>query len=1570
MSRGILYSLGAGARKSLVLLWTAVLLCSMLLQSMAFAAPAPALALDPDVFELDGNVEGSPSVAGDDWNNVYNGGDSAFETVFITDKINGNGDEIFTGGDTKDISNIPNWLWTDTVQPQDKNDISHAYAAAYRDGGDLIVNVGLDRYASNGAGQVGFWFLQGNFGMAAGGSFNGSHAVGDVLVQIDFENGGSNPIARVYKWTGSGIALQSSGGSCTTSTAGTECAVASTSPTNPAWPYDDKGTGGADNDIPAGGFVEAGINLTDLGLDGSCFASFLAETRSSPSESSTLSDFAFGSFALCSKPDISTHVRQGSSGISVINKGESVYDRAVLTGGSGTVTGTVTFYVCDNGATVDGCASGGTKVGSAVTLVDGQADSADFTPSSTGYFCFRAEYEPASGSKYLASSHTNKTTECVQVIPAEIDLIKTADKASVSAGEPIGFTLTIKSKGPGSAFGVKVSDTLPTDAGLDWTLDAANTTGTWDLSGGVLSFGGANGVTMTQGAEFSAHITSPTTKATCGVVNNTGNATTTNDGTDNASANVEVLCPDVKVTKTPDNGSINAGDVATFSIEVKNLGPGKATNVVVTDTLPAGLTWAENEADCSISGGVLTCNAGDLAAGASRTYTVSAVTSKLNCGVIDNTATVTASNERAAQDGNNSDSGAITVKCADIAIEKTADAPTVNAGDQIGFTITVTNAGLGVAYDVTASDSLNGSFAWAIAAPSVCFIVVGTTDPYTAAQMAPGASSSVHVTAPTTAASCGVVPNTATASAANDGSDEASAQTEVLCPDVTVTKTAVASPVNAGDPIAFDIVVTNLGPGAAKGVTLTDTLPGGITWTEDSAQCSIAGGVLTCTFGDLAAAATASVRVSGTTSPAVCGTVPNTAVVAATNEAAAQAGNNSDSDSVVVNCPDVSVVKTADQGTVSAGDPVAFTIVVSNAGPGSAYGVTLDDPLPAGISGWTAGTAGCSIVAGTLHCEIGTLAAGASKTIHVSGTSTKEACTVIPNTATVAATNEKADALGNNQSTANVEVLCPDLLVTKDADNSPISAGDVASYTIKVENIGAGKAYNATLSDPLPAGITWTTQSAGCSIANGTLTCDFGTINAGASRTVTVSGETTAASCGSLPNLATAAAGNEPSGVLENNQDGATIVVDCPQIVITKDTVTPVVSASEGISFDVTVTNTGAGNAYAVTVEDTLPVRPGVAWSIDAANTTGAWTIDNGVLRFGPATLAGGASVTVRILSGTTAASCGTIDNTANLTYQGGSGTNDSSLVVRCPDVTISKSADNSPIMAGQVASYTISVWNMGPGTAYDVVITDTVPAGLTWTEDSADCSITDGVLTCQVGTLVADSDPFTVTLSAPTTAEACGTLPNTAEVAASNEPADATGNNEDSATITVQCASISLVKTAGTAADGAELLLTQPGNVVFTYVVTNTGTADLKDIALVDDNATPADTADDITVICPSTTLEAGTSMTCTATLPVTYGLRTNIAEVTAVPVLDPQGEVSDTDDAVVRVPEPEVTPTPRPTPKLTPPPTSTIDATEEPVNTGTSLLLVLLALAGTMLAVGYLIPTPARSRRRNDRG
>jgi uncharacterized repeat protein (TIGR01451 family) len=128
-----------------------------------------------------------------------------------------------------------------------------------------------------------------------------------------------------------------------------------------------------------------------------------------------------------------------------------------------------------------------------------------------------------------------------------------------------------------------------------------------------------------------------------------------------------------------------------------------------------------------------------------------------------------------------------------------------------------------------------------------------------------------------------------------------------------VLKTAnPAGPVNAGSPIGFDITVSNIGTGLAIAVTLSDPLPGngGLNWSLSPAftGCAVTGAVgtqtLNCTLGDIVAGASVGpIHLTSPTTSASCATIPNTATVAATNEAAANQGNNTSTASVVVNCP-------------------------------------------------------------------------------------------------------------------------------------------------------------------------------------------------------------------------------------------------------------------------------------------------------------------------------------------------------------------------------------------------------------------------------------------------------------------------------------------------------------------------------------------------------------------------------------------------------------------------------------------------------------------------------------------
>ena len=160
------------------------------------------------------------------------------------------------------------------------------------------------------------------------------------------------------------------------------------------------------------------------------------------------------------------------------------------------------------------------------------------------------------------------------------------------------------------------------------------------------------------------------------------------------------------------------------------------------------------------------------------------------------------------------------------------------------------------------------------------------------------------------------------------------------------------------------------------------------------------------------------------------------------------------------------------------------------------------------------------------------------------------------------------------------------------------------------------------------------------------------------------------------------------------------------------------------------------------------------------------------MLEFGPATLASGASTSARIVSDTTAATCGDVPNLASVVYNGGEGSDESSVTVECPDIEVVKSASNSPISAGEDAVFAITVENTGDGAADDVVVTDDLPAGIAWTDDSDLCEIAGSTLTCDLGTMD-PGETFTVHVSGETNNASaedtdCGDLPNIASATAS----------------------------------------------------------------------------------------------------------------------------------------------------------------------------------------------------------
>ena len=111
-------------------------------------------------------------------------------------------------------------------------------------------------------------------------------------------------------------------------------------------------------------------------------------------------------------------------------------------------------------------------------------------------------------------------------------------------------------------------------------------------------------------------------------------------------------------------------------------------------------------------------------------------------------------------------------------------------------------------------------------------------------------------------------------------------------------------------------------------------------------------------------------------------TLTNTVTGSATQVDDTPANNTATATTPVVASTDLGVTKTG-PSRVTAGGAVAWTIVATNAGPSTATGVTVTDPIPAGatVTSATPTQGTCTVTATTVTCALGTLASGASAQI-------------------------------------------------------------------------------------------------------------------------------------------------------------------------------------------------------------------------------------------------------------------------------------------------------------------------------------------------------------------------------------------------------------------------------------------------------------------------------------------------------------------------------------------------------------------------------------------------------------
>jgi uncharacterized repeat protein (TIGR01451 family) len=367
-------------------------------------------------------------------------------------------------------------------------------------------------------------------------------------------------------------------------------------------------------------------------------------------------------------------------------------------------------------------------------------------------------------------------------------------------------------------------------------------------------------VSLPAGAMITYTVTGTVSPTAIGAISNTATVTTPAGVADsNTSNNVStvvntIVLPqtDLQITKTDNMTSVNAGSPLTYTIVVTNAGPTAVTGATAIDGFPAAFTNVTFTAvgtggASGFSNGSGNLNQSvNLPVGATITYTVAGTVSPTATGTLVNSVVVTApANVIDSSTGNNSatDSDTIIASQADVSVTKTDSPDPVTAGQNLTYTIIVSNAGTAAAQNVQLSDTLPAGTTFVSLTPPAGWNnttpAVGGTGTVTSmiSTLPAGSASQTFVLVVKTNASTAdgaTITNTAnvatTSTESSTTNNTATATTTVATTaDIAITKTANTDTVAAGDNLIYTIVVHNNGPSDAQGVTLSDVVPAGTT---------------------------------------------------------------------------------------------------------------------------------------------------------------------------------------------------------------------------------------------------------------------------------------------------------------------------------------------------------------------------------------------------------------------------------------------------------------------------------------------------------------------------------------------------------------------------------------------------------------------------------------------------------------------------------------------------------------------------------------------------------------------
>jgi len=628
-----------------------------------------------------------------------------------------------------------------------------------------------------------------------------------------------------------------------------------------------------------------------------------------------------------------------------------------------------------------------------------------------------------------SDNNTNNAIDFGLFSEYDLTINKTTSAVEAAAGSTITYSVTLRNDGPGPAEGVTVVDNIPdglqilsvtSSVGTDAITIPASAQDAIGANPDDITINVGNLVTSASNQRTITIVARvlPDTVGTGTPLSITNTATISGLGTEtgelsnSASSTLPVTRnASLSITKTGLPAAVQIGNNITYTITLRNDGPATARNVVISDTLPAGL----NLVSVTSTAGTATPTQGvgsdpdsflvtvpsvDVDSPTVNTDVVVTVIAQVLAGFSGSTITNTVNGDSDDSQPVSDDATNTVQRVIDLVVNKTiatnppstTSPATAPPGSTFTYTIIARNDGPNDATTVRVTDNLPDGIRVISATssdPTDTITIPSSAQDNTPANpddilvnigslaVGAGAQTTITIVGVVLPGTTGNFTNVATITATDTtlnfedpstlGNNTSSiAATAPRTVDLTIDKVGPNAAI-AGNTITYTMTATNNGPSDAIGVQVADNIPDGIrviSATLNGTSITIPASAsdtnpsnpddLVFLIGNLASGASLNTLqiVAAILPGTAAGSLINSAVISTTDSTTTEINNINNSDSVtttVTTQNDVAIAKSG-PATIPAGTELTYTLNVTNNGPSSATSVLVTDALPTGLT--------------------------------------------------------------------------------------------------------------------------------------------------------------------------------------------------------------------------------------------------------------------------------------------------------------------------------------------------------------------------------------------------------------------------------------------------------------------------------------------------------------------------------------------------------------------------------------------------------------------------------------------